>query len=210
MSGHGEAWYLDRLRAELERVAAQQDAAERRRLRLPVPSWRRLVLPLAVVTAVALLFALGTALLGADDRERTAEPGPAPAPTAVPGDPTGDVLRRFDGVYIAEIGDAELRRLGTSDLPAGVWKIAINAENRTIEVSAPEGRDSGGYTLAITAATRDRLTFGPDRGCDVPEQRAQPASARLALTRAILTFQAVRGGCTSAWALLSAIPWRQA
>ena len=79
-----------------------------------------------------------------------------------------------------------------------------------IEVSAPEGRDSGGYTLAITAATRDRLTFGPDRGCDVPEQRAQPASARLALTRAILTFQAVRGGCTSAWALLSAIPWRQA
>ena len=163
------------------------------------------------MTAVALLIAFGYAVLGRDD-ERAAEPAPVPTPTptVVPDDHTGDVLGRLDGVYVAEIGDAALRRLGVPDAPAGVWKLSISADTRTLEVSAPEGRDSGGYTLPIIAATGDRLKFGPDRGCGVPAQRSLTASAHLALTRGILTFQRVRGGCTGEWALFSSVPWRKA
>lgn len=211
MTGRRDSWYLDRLGAELVRVAAQQDAAEQRRVRLPLPSWRRLALPLAAVAAVALVIALGAALLVAGDEERAAQPAPAPAPTVVPDDPIGAALERFDGVYVAEVSEATLRQFGMTDPPAGVWKLAISADARTLEIStAEDAPGSGGYTLPVIAAAGDRITFGPDRGCEVREQRERPARVRLALTASILTFQRARGGCTREWALLSSLPWRKA
>ena len=211
MTGQRDSWYLDRLGAELGRVAAQQDAAEQRRVRRPLPSWRRLALPLAAVAAVALVIALGAALLVAGDEERTAVPAPAPEPTVVTRDPIGAALERFDGVYVADVSEATLRQFGITDPPAGVWKLAISADARTLEVSTAEEKPgSGGYTLTVTAAEGDRITFGPDRGCEVREQRERPASVRLALTASILTFQRAQGGCTREWALFSSVPWRKA
>jgi hypothetical protein len=84
MTDHRQPWYLDRLRAELERVAAIEDRRERGpalgRLR-PVldrlrPSPQTLVALAVVVALVAVVLAVGRV----SDVERPVTPQPSPAP----------------------------------------------------------------------------------------------------------------------------------
>ena len=132
---------------------------------------------------------------------------PAPPPTAT----DGPALRALDGVYAAEITRADLRRMRLSrTAPVGVWKIAIKAYEREVEVSAPEGPRSGSYTLAIQRVERGRLTLGPDRTCVTAVGRARGADVAYSLQRSTLVFIHAHGGCPSAWVLLRATRWHQA
>src|SRR5918994_421997 len=116
MTGHRQPWYLDRLRAELERVAAIEDRRERSpalgRLRPALdrlrPSPQRLA-ALAVVVALVALVAVVLTVVRESDVERQAAPQPAPDEKAVthfgddvecgapPGDPRREttVTRRW-------------------------------------------------------------------------------------------------------------------
>jgi hypothetical protein len=90
MTGHRQPWYLDRLRAELERVAAIEDRRERSpalgRLRPALdrlrPSPQRLA-ALAVVVALVALVAVVLTVVRESDVERQAAPQPAPDEKAV-------------------------------------------------------------------------------------------------------------------------------
>ena len=60
MTGHREPWYLDRLRAELERAAEAEDRRERRgalgRVRVPLkPALAIAAIVVAIAIAVAAL-----------------------------------------------------------------------------------------------------------------------------------------------------------
>ena len=176
MTGQPGSWYLDRLRAELERVAAVEDQRERRgplrRLRL---SWR---LPAAVVAIASLvaIIVIVSATSSTRGEERTARPAPAVAPTTSPATDPDAILRRLDGLYVAEISAATLRRLdfdpGTT---AGWWRIVIRSSERTLTLSAPEGPGSGDYTLKIASVGPATLTFAPTTVC--PQREGSTASS---------------------------------
>ena len=78
MTGRREPWYLDRLRAELERAATAEDRRERRgalgRVRFPIK-------PVLAIAAIVAIVALAIAAFGGDDTERSAAPAPTPAAT---------------------------------------------------------------------------------------------------------------------------------
>jgi hypothetical protein len=92
MTGHRQEWYLDRLRAELERVAAIED----RRARSPAPGRLRPALDrlrpspqtLVALAAVLALVAVVLAVARLSDVERpAAPPQPAPQPRLLPTNP---------------------------------------------------------------------------------------------------------------------------
>ena len=147
MTGHREPWFLDRLRRELERAAKIEDRRERRgalgRLRLS-PRLAAAVIAGAVVVAIVVI---ASAVSGTRDEERTARPAPQVVPTTTPQTDADAILRRLDGIYIAEITPAALKRMQSPyDPPAGWWRLIVRSAERTITVSAPEGPDSGDYT----------------------------------------------------------------
>ena len=82
MTGHRQPWYLDRLRAELERVAAIEDRRERSsalgRLRPALSRQRPSPRPLVALAAVLALVAVVLAVARVSDVERSAAPRPQP------------------------------------------------------------------------------------------------------------------------------------
>lgn len=211
MTGHREPWYLDRLRAELERAASIEDRRERRgtlaRLLLS-PRLAKAVLAGAVVVAIIIV---ASAVSGTRDEERTARPAPNVVPTTPPSTDPDAILRRLDGIYIANITPAALKRMQIPyDPPAGWWRIVVRSAERTITVSAPEGPDSGDYTLEITRVEPGRLTFARITTCPLPEEPAGASSVEFSLRRSILTLRNARGGCRPDWTLLTSTTWRKA
>ena len=82
MTGHRQPWYLDRLRAELERVAAIEDRRERRpalgRLRPALGRLRPSPQTLVALAVVLVLVAVVVAVAWESDVERPAAPRPQP------------------------------------------------------------------------------------------------------------------------------------
>ena len=208
MTAQREQWYLDRLRTELVRAAAIEDRRERRRglgrLRL---RWRPAAAVALAIAVVALVVVAGGMLSRPDD-EQPATPRPTATATATAGEA---ILRRLDGVYVAEVTPAMLR--GTRVVPpppTGWWRITIHSADRKFILSAPEGPDSGDLTLDITRVERGRLTLGPDTGCEKPQQRSSPATVEFSVVNGMLTLRNARGGCSSMWTLVSSTPWGKA
>ena len=208
MTGQRGSWYLDRLRAELERAARNEDRRERRgalgRLRL---SWR---MPAAIVASavVVAIIAIAGLALRTPDEERTAPPAPAVAPTTTPATDRDAILRRLDGLYVAEISAATLRQLGDDPkAPAGWWRIVVRSSERTIVVSAPEGPDAGDYTLNITAVGPAMLTFAPSTTCPQREGRTTSSVGFSLSQTGVLTLRNARGGCRGDWNLLTSTTW---
>ena len=89
MTGHRQPWYLDRLRAELERVAVIEDRRERSsalgRLRPALDRLRPSPQTLVALAAVLALVAVVLAVAREPDIERPAAPPPQPNPTTAPG-----------------------------------------------------------------------------------------------------------------------------
>ena len=199
MTGHREPWYLDRLRAELERTAEAEDRRERRGAlgRVHVPLKPALAVA-AVVVAVAIAL---TALGSAEDERSAAPPAPTATPTSASGSPQA-ILERLDGIYYAEITTSVA--LGTHVLPTGWYRITIRATDSSFLLSDPE---NGGYEHTITGASSQRLAFAPDGNCELPEQRRDPASVEFTLKGSLLTLRAARGGCQPIWQLLTSTPW---
>jgi hypothetical protein len=211
MTGYREPWYLDRLRAELERVAEIEDRRESRgvvgRLRVP----RRPLVAVVAALAVFALLVVAVRVLERGEHERSAAPPPPPTATPAPEQGAAAILRRLDGVYVAEITSADLDKLDVPRRPpAGVWKFAIHANDRTLEVSEPENTGLGGYVLDITGVERGRLTFGPDRTCELRAGRTSQSVANFSLVGSMLTFTRVQGGCVPGWAVLMSTQWRKA
>jgi hypothetical protein len=208
MTGQPESWYLDRLRDELERAARNEDRRERRgalgRLRL---SWRLPAVIVASAVAVTTIVIAGLALRTPGD-ERTATPAPAPAPPTKPATDRDAILRRLDGLYVAEISAETLRQLGDDpEAPAGWWRIVIRSSERRIVVSAPEGPDAGDYILNITGVGPARLTFAPSTTCPLREGRTA-SSVEFSLSQTgVLTLRNARGGCRADWKLLTSTTW---
>ncbi len=73
MTGHREPWYLDRLRAELQRAAEAEDRRERRgalgRVRFPIK-------PVLAIAAIVAAVVLAIAALDGGEAERSAVPEP--------------------------------------------------------------------------------------------------------------------------------------
>ena len=67
--------------------------------------------------------------------------------------------------------------------------------------------ENGAYEHTITGASPHRLAFAPDRNCEVPEQRQDPASVEFSLKVSLLTLRNPRGGCQPIWQLLTSAPW---
>ena len=203
-----DQWYLDRLRAELERVAALEDRRERR----AAPAWLRLpprgalAAALAVIVVVAAV-AIGIALVAGSEDERTAAPAPTPAPTT----PAEAALQRLDGVYIAQITPQTIARMGIKLPPSpGLWRLTIHGAELDFILSGPEGSDTGDYTMKITGAGRSRLAIAPDPACEIPAERSAPGSVAYELHGAMLTLRGARGGCTPTWTVLTSAEWRKA
>ena len=208
MTDRSELWYLDRLRAELQRAAEAEDRRERRsvlgRLRLPPRAALAVVAVAALVAAVVIV----GALLGSDGQERVAAPDRTPVPTASPPSGPEAALRRLDGIYVAEITPATIQRMGiTPDMPAGWWQIVIRGAELELVLTAPEGGDT---PMVITGAGPDRLTLAPDGNCETVEGRSAPASIEYTLEDSSLTLRRVRGGCAPVWKLITSTPWRKA
>ena len=211
MTGHREPWFLDRLRRELERAAKIEDRRERRgalgRLRLS-PRLAAAVIAGAVVVAIVVI---ASAVSGTRDEERTARPAPQVVPTTTPQTDADAILRRLDGIYIAEITPAALKRMQSPyDPPAGWWRLIVRSAERTITVSAPEGPDSGDYSLEITSVEPGRLSFARITTCPLPEEPTGASSVDFSLDRSILTLRNARGGCRPDWMLLTSTTWRKA
>jgi hypothetical protein len=200
MTGHREPWYLDRLRAELERAAVAEDRRERRgargRVRVPLK-------PALAFAAIVIAVAIAVAVFGSAEEERSAAP-PAPTvtPTSAPDRPEA-ILERLDGIYRAQITPPSVV-LGTHLLPTGWYRITIRAADSSFLLSDPE---NGGYEHTITGASPHRLAFAPDGNCEVPEQRGDPASVEFSLKGSLLTLRGARGGCQPIWQLLTSTPW---
>jgi hypothetical protein len=202
MTAHREQWYRDRLRAELERVAAIEDRRERRGVlggvRLPLK-------PVLAIAAIAVALALAVALLGSGTDERSAappKPRPTPAPSPAAGTPQA-VLQRLDGVYTAQITTSVIA--GTQLLPTGWWRITIRAADAGFVLTAPDA--GGDYPHTITGVSPGRLAFAPDGNCEVPAQRQDPATVEFALRDSHLTLRGVRGGCRPIWRLMTSASW---
>ena len=205
-------WYLDRLGSELHRVALLEDERERSR-----PGGRIRLRPrgfavAAVACAALVAIVVAIAALAPREQERPVAPSPSATPSA-----QDSLLRSLDGVYVAELTPAMVRRLPADDKtgqrpPAGVWKFAIHGAARTMEISAPETAHEGGgwTTLSITRATRGRLSFGPDRTCTVRAGRVAAGSVAFAFDGTFVRFSLPRGGCPPTWPLLMAALWRKA
>jgi|1186.fasta_scaffold318779_2 hypothetical protein len=202
MTGHREPWYLDRLRAELERAAESEDRRERRgalgrvRVRIHIPL--KPVLAFAAIVVVAIAVAVAVAALGSGEDERSAAP---PAPTPVPGSPQA-VLEHLDGIYDANVTTSVIA--GTELLPTGLYRLTIRAAENSFVLSDPE---NGAYEHTITGASPHRLAFAPDGNCEVPEQRPDPATVEFSLKGSFLTLRNARGGCQPIWQLLTSTPW---
>ena len=198
MTGHREPWYLDRLRAELERSAEAEDRRERRgalgRVRVPLK-------PAVAIAAIVVAIAIAVVALGSDEAERSAAPAPTATPAPAPQSPQA-ILERLDGVYYAEITTSVT--LGTHVLPSGWYRITIRAADSSFLLSDPE---NGGYEHTITGASPDRLEFAPDGNCEVPEQRRDPAGVEFSLKGSLLTLRGADGGCRPIWQLLTSTPW---
>jgi hypothetical protein len=200
MTGHREPWYLERLRAELERAAESEDQRERRgalgRVRIRVPL--KPVLAFAAIVAVAVVVVIAVATLGSAEDERSAAP---PAPTPAPGSPQA-IMEHLDGSYDAQITTSVIA--GTHLLPTGRYRITIRAAQHSFVLSDPE---NGAYEHTITGASPQRLAFAPDGNCEVPEQRRDPATVEFSLKGSLLTLRDARGGCQPIWQLLTSTPW---
>ena len=198
MTGHREPWYLDRLRAELERAAEAEDRRERRgvlgRVRVPLK-------PALAIAAIVVAIAIAVAALGSAEDERSAAPPAPPAPTPAPGSPQA-ILERLDGIYYARITTSVA--LGTQLLPTGWYRITIRAAQSSFLLSDPE---NGGYEHRITEASPHRLAFAPDGNCELQEQRQDPASVEFSLKGSMLTLRGARGGCKPIWQLLTSTQW---
>jgi hypothetical protein len=201
MTGHREPWYLDRLRAELERAAAAEDRRERRgalgRVRLPIK-------PLLAIAAIVAAVVLAIAALDGGEADRSAAPAPTPAatPTAEPGSPQA-ILERLDGVYTANVTTSVTA--GVEVLPTGWWRITIRAADASFVLSSPD--NGGDYGHTITGASPHRLAFAPDGNCEVREQRQDPSSVEFSLRGSLLTLRGASGGCQPIWQLLTSTPW---
>jgi hypothetical protein len=207
MTGQPASWYQDRLRAELERVAGNEDRRERRgapgRLR---PTWRLPAAIAAGAVVLAIIVLAGVALRTLDE-ERTATP--SPAPTTTPATDPSAILRRLDGLYVAELTASTVRRFDPA-APAGWWRIVVRSSERTITVSAPEGPDSGDYTLNITSVGPATLTFAPNTACPLREG-VTASSVEFSLSQTgVLTLRNSRGGCRPDWNLLTSTTWFRA
>jgi hypothetical protein len=101
MTGHRQPWYLDRLRAELERVAAIEDRRERSpalgRLRPALDRLRPSPQTLAALAAVVALVAVVLTVARESDVERQAAPQPAPGKKVVATDVERGVRFSLDG-----------------------------------------------------------------------------------------------------------------
>ena len=201
MTGHRQPWYLDRLRAELERAAAAEDRRERRgalgRVRLPIK-------PVLAIAAIVAAVVLAIAALGGGEVERSAAPAPTPAltPTPEPGSPQA-ILERLDGVYTANVTTSVTA--GVEVLPTGWWRITIRAADASFVLSSPD--NGGDYGHTITGASPHRLAFAPDGNCEVPAQRQDSAGVEFSLKGSLLTLRGARGGCRPIWQLLTSTPW---
>jgi hypothetical protein len=201
MTGHREPWYLDRLRAELERAAAAEDRRERRgalgRVRVPIK-------PVLAIAAIVAAVVLAIAALGGGAAERSAAPAPTPVatPTPAPGSPQA-ILERLDGVYTANVTTSVTA--GVEVLPTGWWRITIRAADASFVLSSPD--NGGDYGHTITGASLHRLALAPDGNCEVPAQRQDPAGVEFALNGSRLTLRGARGGCRPIWQLLTSTPW---
>lgn len=204
MTGHRESWFLDRLRAELERAAAAEDRRERRgvlgRVRFPIK-------PVLAIAALVAAVVLAIAAFGGE-AERSAAPAPAPTPAATPTPEPGSpqaILKRLDGVYTANVTTSVIA--GTEMLPTGWWRITIRAADASFVLSSPD--NGGDYVHTITGASPHRLAFAPDGNCEVSEQRQDPASVKFSLEGGLLTLRGASGGCRPIWQLLMSTPWYQ-
>ena len=201
MTGRREPWYLDLLRAELERAAAAEDRRERRgalgRVRFPIK-------PVLAIVAIVAAVVLAIAAFGGGEAERSAEPAPTPiaTPTPEPGSPQA-ILKRLDGVYTANVTTSVIA--GTELLPTGWWRITIRAADASFVLSSPD--NGGDYVHTITGASPHRLALAPDANCEVHEQRQDPASVEFSLKRGLLTLRGASGGCRPIWQLLMSTPW---
>jgi hypothetical protein len=209
LSAHREHWYLDRLRAELERVAAEEDRREQRR----APAWlprfapRPLLTALAVALIVALVVAAGAMLVSQSD-EQIARPAPTPVPNETPTPQA--YLQRLNGTYIAEITPETIARIRIKLPPApGVWRLTIDAAGLDFVLDAPEGSGGGAGSVDITGAGRSTLALAPDRNCEVKAQRGDPLTVRYAVTGQLLRFSHASGGCGWFWTLLQSTTWRK-
>lgn len=203
MTAHREQWYRDRLREELERVAAIEDRRERRgaigRVRVPLkPAMALAAIVAAIVLAIALL---GT---GADERS-AAPPKPQPTPSPAAASPEG-VLKRLDGVYSAQITTSI--PAGAETLPTGWWWLTIRAADAGFVLSSPS--NGGDYTHTITGASPRRLSFAPDGNCEVRAQRDDAAAVAFSLEASRLTLRGATGGCRPIWRLLTSTSWYRA
>ena len=200
MTGHRESWYVDRLRAELERVAEVEDRRERRgalgRVRV---SFR----PALAIAALVVALAIAVVALGSGEAERSAAPpAPSATPTPAPGSPRA-ILERLDGVYTGNITTSV--SAGVEVLPTGWWRITIRAADASLVLSSPD--NGGDYEHTITGASPHRLAFAPDGNCEVREQRRDPAGVDFSLQGSLLTLRGASGGCRPIWQLLTSIPW---
>jgi hypothetical protein len=200
-------WYLDRLESELHRVALLEDERERSHPRARIRMRPRGVAAAAVACAVLVAIVVALAALAPRQQERPVAPSPTPSAES-------SLLRSLDGVYVAELTPAMVRRMPADKTgqrpPAGVWRFAIHGAESTMEISAPESSHQGGWTLTITRATRTRLTFGPDHTCTVRAGRDVEGSIGYAFDGTFIRFSLPRGGCAPTWPLLMAAPWRKA
>ena len=203
MTGHREPWYLDRLRAELERAAAAEIRRERRGALGRVRLRTKPVLALAAIVAAVVL---AVAALGGREAERRAAPArtPAATPTPAPASPQG-ILERLDGVYTADVTTAVTA--GAEVLPTGWWRITIRAADASFVLSSPD--NGGDYVHMITGASPHRLAFAPDGNCEVREQRQDPVSVGFLLEDSLLTLRGASGGCRPIWQLLTSTPWHR-
>lgn len=201
MTGHREPWYLDRLRAELERAAAAEDRREGRgvlgRVRFPIK-------PVLAIAAIVAAVVLAIAAFGDGEAERSAAPAPTPVatPTPEPGSPQA-ILKRLDGVYTANVTTSVTA--GRELLPTGWWRITIRAADASFVLSSPD--NGGDYVHTITGASPHRLALAPDGNCEVRTQRQDPASVEFSLENSLLTLRGASGGCRPIWQLLTSTPW---
>jgi hypothetical protein len=205
MTGHREPWYLDRLRAEIERAAVAEDRRERRgalgRVRFPIK-------PVLALAAIVAAVVLAIAVLDGGEAERSAAPAPTPAATPAatqtpePGSPQA-ILERLDGVYTANVTTSVIA--GAEILPTGWWRITIRAADASFVLSSPD--NGGDYVHTITGASPHRLAFAPDGNCEVRAQRQDAAGVEFSLNGSLLTLRGASGGCRPIWQLLTSTPW---
>jgi hypothetical protein len=115
MTGHREPWYLDRLRAELERAAEAEDRRERRgalgRVRFPIK-------PVLAIAAIVAAVVLAIAALYVGEAERGAVPAPGDKVVLTEGDIQFSLDRRLLTVRLLPGPSQILRRVSGARISA--------------------------------------------------------------------------------------------